>query len=54
MTGEELSSSVEVAKNQFDEGRYSECLNTLNGINSTATSPLSIKVCIILEVLRAR
>ena len=42
MTGEETINTVEVAKSQFDEGRYSECLTTLNSMKTS--SALNIKV----------
>ena len=42
MTGEETINTVEIAKGQFDEGRYSECLTTLNSMKTSTA--LNIKV----------
>ncbi|KAL5262497.1 hypothetical protein ACHWQZ_G008035 [Mnemiopsis leidyi] len=49
MTGEETINTVEIAKGQFDEGRYSECLTTLNSMKtSTALNIKQVQLNIIL------
>ena len=45
MTGEE--GSVDIAKTQFDEGRYVECLTTLSSLSATS-SPLNAKVILTI------